>query len=200
MGYVCPMTTSRIKNKTIKIRTTQSEHDTMAKAAIKKGLPISSWMRMVALAAAVSGCGVAHADENARVIGMKREVLSAVLCIDLDAEQQDKVAIRKEYTDAQESGGGVVNLKDIKDLQEEFANARAEEKFVRKQMAELRVKPIDCDHVSRAFNCVNNACDQIACEPKLCDLRVFRENVGALVRESRLHTVDTPVSNKLYQW
>lgn len=51
------MTKPIVRDHLVKVRVTEDECEKLIKAAERKGLTVSSWLRMIALAAAVAGCG-----------------------------------------------------------------------------------------------------------------------------------------------
>lgn len=129
----------------------------------------------------------------------QRELLSAILCIDVDAAAQAKAAIADAKRTARESGGGVVDLSAIKRWQDDHAEAKKEEAAVRRQLAALKSKPLKCEDVARAYNCINNRCDQVSCEADLCDLNLKPASVAIdamrtnrNVESSRRYTFTAP--------
>lgn len=118
--------------------------------------------------------------------GTHQIVLSAVLCIDLDAEAQAKDAIKREYANARESGGGVVDMEAINTSQDDYRQAKKEEAHIRGQLKAMKLPPYACALMTRWYNCINNQCNHISCDANHCDMPNGIAHASDAINEVRL--------------
>lgn len=158
-------------------------------------------MRVVIVVITVALTSNALAQQPAESIsdGQKQELLSAILCIDLDVQAQAKERIKTEKDNARASGGGIVDMQVIHDAQEDFARAGREAVRTRKQLATLGVKPMKCALVARAYNCINNRADQLqsSIDGEHCNINGFGR-FRAAIADMRLDEPEAIESTRLY--